>query len=70
VITLTYQTVDGVDRTKKYKTLVGAQKFAQEWVGVRPEVFKGSLYAVSADGIGVMYWSGINPEQLWPSAFA
>lgn len=69
MIKLEYQAVDGAHRVREFKTIVGAQKFAETWMGVRPEVYASSIYAVTQDGVGVMYWSGCTPQQLWPSAF-
>jgi hypothetical protein len=43
---------DGSSRTRRFKTLGGARKFAQAYVGQRPTF--GSDYAVSDDGIGTV----------------
>ena len=49
-IVVTYSSVDRCRKRSKFKTLRGAQAFAQNWIGSHPEI--GSRYAVSGDGIG------------------
>ena len=45
-----YSSVDRFSQSRTFKTLEGAQRFAQKWVGRTPEL--GMWYAVSGDGIG------------------
>ena len=51
-IYVTYCSIDGAQITKKYKTLKGARKFIEYWVG-HPEP-SGLYHAVSGDGVGVV----------------
>src|SRR5262249_17319420 len=46
-IHVTYDSIDGHCETRVFKTLRGARKFAQKWVGEHPDL--GSYYAVSYD---------------------
>mgnify|MGYP005830341315 FL=1 len=48
-ITIRYSAVDGYRETRRFKTLQGAQRYADKMLGI-PEF--GSYYAVSQDGIG------------------
>ena len=48
-IKLHFTTLDGIRKTKRFKTLRNARKAAQEWVGTDADI--GSYYAVSADGV-------------------
>lgn len=50
MIKLRYSSVDGGWKLKSFKSLKGARKYAQYWLGKNPEM--GSTYAVSGDGIG------------------
>jgi hypothetical protein len=50
MIKVKYSSIDRFSKSAQFKTLAGAQKFAQKWVGASPEL--GSYYAVSADGVG------------------
>ena len=52
-IKLSYQSIDRYHETRTFKTLAGAQKYAQKWVGETPEM--GRDYAISGDGIGKVY---------------
>lgn len=63
-ITVRYTSVDGGRKTRSYKTLEGAQKFAQLYVGECPEL--GDWYAVSADGIGKVEVEGCQLADLFP----
>lgn len=53
MIALTYRAVDGFTKHRKFKTLAGAQKFAQHWAGETPDI--GTSYAVTSDGVGTLY---------------
>ena len=63
-IKVRYSSVDSYRKTAKFKTLKGAQKFAQDWVGKHPEI--GSTYAVSSDGIGKVTVEGASLAELFP----
>lgn len=56
MITVVYFTVDGYREVRKFKTLVGARKYAQKWVGESPDL--GTGYAVSSDGVGTITANG------------
>lgn len=47
-----YSSVDRFSKTGTFKTLKGAQKFAQKWVGETPEISWTFHYAVSSFGTG------------------
>ena len=64
MITVIYTSVDGARKKRTFKTLKGAQKFAQNWVGERPEI--GQWYAVSGDGIGKVTVEGVTLHTLFP----
>jgi len=63
MIKVTYSTIDRFRRTKTFKTLAGARKFAQHWVGATPEI--GSTYAVSGDGVGKVTVEGASLKDLF-----
>mgnify|MGYP003585373323 CR=1 FL=1 len=63
MITVNYRSIDGYSQTRKYKTLAGAQKFAQAWVGKAPDL--GGFYAVSYDGVGRITCDGCPIEVLF-----
>jgi len=63
-IKVSYRSVDRYSKTRSFKTLEGAQKFAQEWVGKTPEL--GTGYAVSGDGIGKVTVDGATLTELFP----
>jgi hypothetical protein len=63
-ITVRYATLDGFHQSRKFKTLAGAQRFAQKWVGETPEI--GWNYAVSGDGVGKVTAEGCLVDQLFP----
>jgi hypothetical protein len=66
-IKVTYVSCDGVRKRKTFKTLGGAQKWAQDWIGKAPSL--GSGYAVSDDGVGTIYVSGATLTEVFPSSF-
>ena len=51
-IKVLYRACDGARIMRSFKTLAGAQKFAQNYVGRFPDM--GGGYAVSSDGIGTV----------------
>lgn len=65
MIKVKYISVDsyGRGKWKTFKTLKGARKFAQYWVGKHPEL--GSTYAVSGDGVGKIVAEGVALKDLF-----
>ena len=59
-IKVKYSSIDGYHKYATFKTLKGAQKFAQKWVGEHPDIGMGfgAGYAVSYDGIGKIEVAG------------
>lgn len=68
MISVTYSSVDGYRKTRRYKSLFGAQKFAQKMVGERPDVSATFGYAVSDDGVGKITVRGASIFDLFPAA--
>ena len=65
MITVRYSTIDHFTKTRRFKTLAGARRFAQRYLGERPEL--GRLYAVSGDGWGKIEAEGIPVADLFPA---
>jgi hypothetical protein len=63
VIKVFYSSIDGYRKTKSFKTLKGARKYAQQMVGENPDM--GSYYAVSFDGIGKVQVDGVPLAHLF-----
>ena len=63
MIKVKYSSVDGGGQSRSYKSLKGARKFAQSWVGKNPEL--GSSYAISGDGIGKIQVEGCALKELF-----
>jgi hypothetical protein len=63
MITVTYTSIDGVSKTRRYKNPKHARAFAITWVG--PQDAEGGSYAVSNDGVGKVTWTGITRAQLF-----
>lgn len=64
-IKMRYRSLDGYSKSATFKTLAGAKRFADKWVGKTPEV--SSLgYAVDAYGMGKVTWEGCTAADLWP----
>jgi len=63
-IKVSYRSIDRCSKNRSFKTLEGAQKFAQEWVGETPEM--GTSYTVSGDGIGRITVEGATLRELFP----
>lgn len=59
--------VDGFAKTRTFKTLAGAQKFAQRYAGRGPEI-GGGYYAISADGVCRITVDGAKLRDLFPDA--
>lgn len=66
-IKLHYLSSDGRRKSGIFKTLKGAQAFAQKWVGKYPEHGTIHQYAVSGDGVGRITWEGCTFEDLFPA---
>lgn len=64
MIKLHFETLDGIRKTKRFKTLSGARVAAQGWVGKDAEI--GRWYAVSADGVVKVTAEGCTLNDLWP----
>jgi hypothetical protein len=64
MIRVRYESIDRFSKTRRFKTLKGAQKFAQKYLGETPEM--GSFYAVSGDGIGKITCEGCRLYDLFP----
>ena len=56
-----YSSIDRFSESRRFKTLTGAQKYAQKWVGPHPD--QGGTYAVSFDGVGKVTVSGADPDR-------
>jgi len=63
-IKVSYRSIDRCSKSRRFKTLEGAQRFAQKWVGETPEM--GASYAVSGDGIGKVTVTGATLAELFP----
>lgn len=61
--TIHVTTVDGVSKSRSFKRLKAARKFAERWVGKHPDI--GSYYAVSQHGDAKVEVSGISVEALF-----
>ena len=61
---ITYTSIDGVRKTRSFKSLKGARKFARTMVG--PQHAEGGHYAVSNDGVGKIEWAGVSRSELFP----
>lgn len=65
-IKVRYSSIDGARVTRSFKTIAGAQAYAQKWVGPTPEI-GGGRYAVSSDGIGKVTADGVDLADLFPA---
>jgi hypothetical protein len=63
-IVVRYRSIDRCSKRGVFKTLAGAQRFAQKWVGETPDL--GGTYAVSSDGIGKVTCDGCALIDLFP----
>jgi len=75
VVTVYFRTLDGFSQSRQFKTLEGAQKYAQTKIGATPEM--GGGYAVSAWGDAKITCNGwftgpatgaVTVEDLFPAA--
>jgi hypothetical protein len=65
-IVVRYRSIDRFSKTRTFKTLAGAQAYAQRWVGEYPSL--GGGYAVSDDGVGKITVTGASLRDLFPGA--
>jgi hypothetical protein len=65
MIKLRFTTLDGIRKTKRFKTLAGARKAAHDWVGKDADV--GRFYAVSTDGVVKVTAEGCTLVELFSS---
>lgn len=63
-ITVRYSAIDGYSKSRSFKTLAGACRFAHHYVGEHPDM--GSGYAVSFDGVGKVTVRGASLAALFP----
>ena len=63
MITVRYSSIDHYRKTRKFKTIEGARKFAVHYVGENPDM--GSSYAVSFDGVGKITVDGCTLNELF-----
>lgn len=66
-IKVKYRAVDGFSKSRRFKTLKGANAFAVKWVGATPTL--GSNYAVSDDGVGKVMVEGCSLSELFGKTF-
>ena len=66
IITLRYRSCDGYSEKRTFKTLKGAQRYAERMLGGCPELT--CTYAVSTDGIGTIYSAGASLSDIFPHA--
>lgn len=60
---ITYTSLDGVRKSRTFKSLKAARSFAFDCVG--PQDVEGGYYAVSNDGIGKITWDGLTRADLF-----
>jgi hypothetical protein len=63
MITVVYSSIDRVRKSRSFKTLAGASKFAVSMLGQHPEF--GTGYAVSDDGVGKIEVRGCSLAELF-----
>jgi len=66
LIIVRYSSIDRFSKTRKFKTLKGAQRFAQKYVGETPEISETFQYAVSMYGTGKIECEGMALKALFP----
>lgn len=62
-ITVRYSAIDGFSKSRSFKTLAAARRFAVGYVGEHPEI--GSYYAVAGDGVGKVTVRGATLAELF-----
>lgn len=65
-IRVRYRTIDRFSQSRKFKTLKGAQRFAQKWVGKHPDISDTFGYAVNMHGDGKITCEGCSIHELFP----
>jgi hypothetical protein len=65
-IVVRYSSIDRYRERRTFKTLKGAQRYAQHWIGAHPSL--GGWYAVSDDGVGKIEVDGCALRELFPPA--
>lgn len=65
MIKLHFATLDGIRKTKRFKTLAGARKAAHDWVGKDAQI--GGHYAISTDGVVKVSSEGCTLVELFSS---
>jgi len=65
-IRVSVRTVDHHHESRRFKTVDGARRYAQRWVGEHPDVAEVSAYAVSQDGVVVVRVRGLTLGELFP----
>lgn len=65
-VTVRYKAVDRFSESRKFKTLTGARRYAQKWVGEHPDISDTFGYAVSFDGTGKVTCEGCSIFELFP----
>ena len=63
-----FVTIDGCNETRRYLTLVGAQKWAQRMLGTHPDVSRTFNYAVSPYGDTKIVGLNFPVEDLFPGS--
>lgn len=68
-IVVQYESIDHFKERRRFKTLAGAQRYAQKRVGARPEIATIFDYAVSGDGVGkIVPVEGCTLAELFPTS--
>jgi hypothetical protein len=65
-IKVSVRTTDRFSCTRTFKTLAGAQRFAQKYCGETPEISTMFGYAVSQDGVARAMATGCHLKELFP----
>jgi len=68
MIKLYFTTLDGIRKTKTFKSLKGARKAAHDWVGADADI--GTGYAISTDGVVRVTCDGCTLNDLFGAAMA
>lgn len=65
-IRVRYKTIDRFSESRKFKTMKGARRYAQKWVGAHPDISETFGYAVSSCGTGKVTCEGCSIHELFP----
>jgi hypothetical protein len=60
---ITYTSVDGFRRVRRFRTVKAAREFVFDSVG--PQDLEGDNYAVSSDGVVKVTWTGVTRRELF-----